>query len=197
MARFGSVGSLPTGPGTRPVRNGAAIAEQVVPHLAEGSGAIVKVVDLRELALPLLDEPKLPAMGDYQRDHTRAWSEIVNASDAMVWLTPEYNGGFTAAAKNAIDSLFAEWAAKPTAVVGYGFGGGRRSAPMLATILGNVKADLVGEPVLMPYADHAPGENGLVADPAAMIAPYADDLRTAGRALADRITQRAEQQPAA
>lgn len=173
---------------TRPVRNGRRVADALVPLLEEGTGMTVEVVDLREVELPMLDEPRQPSDGDYQQPHTQAWAETISSADGVVWLTPEYNGGFTAAAKNAIDCLFAEWRRKPTLVIGYGWGGGRRSVPMLMTILGNIKTSLIEPGVLMPFADHAPAEDGLITDPEAFVAPYRDLVLAGARSLADEIS---------
>ncbi|MBO1030534.1 NAD(P)H-dependent oxidoreductase [Tessaracoccus sp. SD287] len=171
---------------TRPVRVGGQLADGVAATLAEATGATVEVVDLRELDLPFLSEPQLAATGVYTLDTTKNWSEIVSAADGIVWLNPEYNGGMPAPVKNAIDHLFAEWDAKPTMVVGYGFGGGARSARHLSEILGNVKANLVAEPVTMAFGDNAPNE-GQVANPQAIVDAHRDELTAAARTLVETI----------
>lgn len=97
----------------RPVRVGDQIAAVLAPVIAEAAKARVEIVDLAELALPMLDEPLMPALGNYQKSHTITWSEIVKESDAVIFLTPQYNGGYPAPLKNAIDYLFQEWSEKP------------------------------------------------------------------------------------
>jgi len=49
------------------------------------------VIDLVDLDLPLLDEPAPAASGDYARESTRAWAQLVEQFDAFVLVTPEYN----------------------------------------------------------------------------------------------------------
>ena len=45
-------------------------------------------VDLRELALPLLDEPEMPSEGDWVHEHTRRWAQIVRSLDGVVLVMP-------------------------------------------------------------------------------------------------------------
>src|SRR5680860_563949 len=94
---------------TRPVRVGDQLAEHVIPLVEQASGQTARVVDLRELGLPFLDEPRQPSDGNYVHEHTRAWSETVKSCDAVVVITPQYNGGYPAPVKNAIDFLYDEW----------------------------------------------------------------------------------------
>ena len=82
--------------------------------------------------------------GVYTQPHTLAWKEKIDAADALIFVNAEYNGFPPAPVVNAIDFLFAEWAGKPSAIVGYGFGGGQRSATALTQLLTNVKANVVG-----------------------------------------------------
>jgi NAD(P)H-dependent FMN reductase len=58
-------------------------------------------------------------------------------ADAVVWLSPEYNHGYTSAIKNAIDYLHAELRRKPVAVCGLSGGalGGARAVEQLKLVL--------------------------------------------------------------
>ena len=172
---------------TRPVRVGGPLVDVVVPAIAEATGATVEVVDLRDLELPFLAEPQMAATGVYTLEATQNWSEIVKNADGIVWLNPEYNGGMPGAVKNAIDHLFAEWENKPTFIVGYGYGGGERSARHLAEILGNVKANVVTDAVKIVFGDNGPTETGLVAEPANLLNGNEVELQQAARALAKAI----------
>jgi len=127
---------------TRPQRIGARVSTWVVDTLA--SEWDISVLDLAEIDLPFLDEDLPAGSGVYAKPHTLAWKAAIDAADAIVVVTPEYNGFFPAPLKNAIDYLYGEWAGKPMALVGYGYGGGRRSTTALAQLLANVKADVVG-----------------------------------------------------
>ncbi|GAB3043179.1 bifunctional NAD(P)H-dependent oxidoreductase/GNAT family N-acetyltransferase [Parafrigoribacterium mesophilum] len=114
---------LVIGASTRPSRIGAAITEwflQTTGERAQQLGVTYDLVDLAELQLPFLDEPEHPSAGHYQHEHTRAWSRRVDAVDAVIVVTPEYNYGMPATLKNAFDYLHREWAWKPIAFVSYG-----------------------------------------------------------------------------
>ena len=131
---------------TRPHRIGHQVAEwalQSVPAEFD-----VTVHDLRELALPFLDEPGQPADGNYAHEHTRQWSAAMQATDALVLVMPEYNRGYNAALKNAIDFLYAEWEGLPVGCVGYGWHGASYAKSALRQTLERVKMTVVDGPGL-------------------------------------------------
>ncbi|HET9633203.1 MAG TPA: NAD(P)H-dependent oxidoreductase, partial [Terrabacter sp.] len=66
------------------------------------------------------------------------------------------NRSFPAPIKNAIDYLFAEWDAKPIALVGYGWSGGTDATADLTKVLNHVKADVVGSTGLVFTQDLTP-----------------------------------------
>jgi NAD(P)H-dependent FMN reductase len=105
---------------TRPGRRGLAIARWLHELAARHAGCTVELVDLAEVGLPLLDEPRPPQRGLYEHEHTRAWSETVRRGNAYLFVVPEYNHSYNAATKNALDYLAREWAGKPVAFAGYG-----------------------------------------------------------------------------
>src|SRR5436305_1641336 len=98
---------------TRPGRVGPAIAEWFVGVAQRQARFAVRLVDLAEVGLPLLDEPAHPRLAQYTQPHTRAWSAIVDSADAFVVVTPEYNHAIPAPLVNALDYLSHEWAYKP------------------------------------------------------------------------------------
>jgi NAD(P)H-dependent FMN reductase len=104
----------------RPGRIGRPIADWVTNDLLGVDGRDVDFVDLAELALPFMDEPNHPLLRQYTKPHTLAWSERVEAADAFVFVTPEYNHSFSPALKNALDFLSHEWRRKPVTFVSYG-----------------------------------------------------------------------------
>lgn len=171
---------------TRPNRSGGGIARAVAPLLSEGAGRRVDIVDLRELSLPFLDEPAQPSAGDYRNASTLQWARIVSSSDAVVFLTPEYNGGFTAAAKNAIDTLYAEWKGKVAGVVGYGWGGAGRAVPQLEQIMRNVGMAVLDGAVPMPFGAHM-ADDELAHEE--LVGEHADALRELGRRVGDAIEE--------
>lgn len=171
---------------TRPNRNGRALAEAIVGPLAEGTGSQVDIVDLREIDLPFLAEPAHPAMGNYQMPSTIAWSELVAGSEAIIFLTPEYNGSFTAAAKNALDTIFTEWENKVGGVIGYGWGGAKRAIPMLEQVMTNLKMQVVEDAVALAFGEHM-GQDGVVSTD--MVAGHVEELKAFGERVAHAVEQ--------
>jgi NAD(P)H-dependent FMN reductase len=129
---------------TRPGRAGAAVGEWFHKLAVEHGTFDVDLVDLAAIDLPLLDEPENPRHGRYMHQHTKRWSRIVAAGDAYVFVVPEYNHGYNAATKNALDYLHDEWRNKPAGFVSYGgIAAGTRSVQMLiqvVTALGMIPA---------------------------------------------------------
>lgn len=105
---------------TRPGRVGKPVGDWFNGQARQDDRFEVEVADLAEIKLPFLDEPKHPAMQQYQHQHTKDWSARIAASDAFVFVEPEYNYSMCAPLKNALDYLVVEWAKKPAGIVSYG-----------------------------------------------------------------------------
>ena len=148
---------------TRPQRIGAHVSAWVAGTL--DSEWSVTTLDLAQINLPFIDEDLPAGSGVYAQPHTLAWKAAIDAADAIVVVTPEYNGFFPAPLKNAVDFLYAEWAGKPMALVGYGFGGGQRATTALTQLLENLKADVVGATGLV-FNTHLTMTGDLTIDPA-------------------------------
>lgn len=161
---------------TRPQRVGGPVSAWVVNELS--ADWRITVLDLAEIDLPFIDEPQPAGSGVYTQPHTLTWKASIDAADAIVVVTPEYNGFFPAPLKNAVDYLKAEWAGKPMAIVGYGHGAGRRAVAALTQLLENVQADVVGATGLKFGTDLSPAGE-LTPGP-----DKAEDLRALSRALA-------------
>src|SRR5947209_7654159 len=105
---------------TRPGRVGLPVAQWFYQRAVAHGGFEVELVDLAEINLPFMDEPKHPRLRQYVHQHTRDWSAKVDSADAFVFVTPEYNFSFNAVLKNALDYLHWEWQYKPAGFVSYG-----------------------------------------------------------------------------
>lgn len=137
---------------TRPNRVGEPVGAWFAARAEAHGGFAVDVADLAALDLPFLDEPEHPRLGRYERAHTREWSARVDAADAVVLVMPEYNHGFTAPLKNALDFLSAEWAHKPVGFVSYGgVSGGLRAVQMLEPVLVALRMAPVAPAVTIPF----------------------------------------------
>jgi NAD(P)H-dependent FMN reductase len=105
---------------TRPSRKGPLVANWFTEIAKQHSEFDVEVLDLKEINLPLFDEPEHPRMQKYVGEHTKRWSKLINEADAYIIVTPEYNFGYPATLKNALDYLATEWQDKPMGFVSYG-----------------------------------------------------------------------------
>ncbi len=113
-----------------------------------------------------MDEPNHPRLGQYVHEHTKRWSATVDGTDAFAIVTPEYNYGFNAPLKNAIDFLHNEWLYKPVGLVSYGgVAAGTRAAQMLKQVLSALRMVPVAEAVSIPFvAQFLDDEGGLTAN---------------------------------
>jgi NAD(P)H-dependent FMN reductase len=128
------------------VRAGEPIARWVVEVANDRDDVDVELVDLAVLNLPLLDEPRQPSDGYYQREHTREWSATIQRGDAVIFVLPEYNHSYNAATKNAVDYLYEEWRYKAAGIVCYGGGSrGTRAAQHFKTVLSALKMIHAGD----------------------------------------------------
>jgi NAD(P)H-dependent FMN reductase len=134
---------------TRPGRIGEAVARWVYQLAQQRSHAEFELVDIKELDLPLLDEPVPPSQGKYSKKHTKKWAAKVASFDGYVFVTPEYNHGTSGALKNAIDFLYAEWTNKAAGFVGYGSAGGVRAVEHLRLVMAEVQVATVRNQVAL------------------------------------------------
>jgi NAD(P)H-dependent FMN reductase len=119
---------------TRKGRICPKVAAWVAEIGCQATDASFEIVDLRDWPLPMDDEPAVPATGVYDNDHTLAWSRRVSEGDAVVFVTPQYNWGYPAPLKNALDHLYGEWRGKPAVIVTYGGHGGGKCALQLRQV---------------------------------------------------------------
>ena len=133
---------------TRPGRNGEAVAKWLHERAKTRSDAEFELLDVKDFNLPLLDEPVPPSRGQYSKEHTKRWAATINAFDAYVFVTPEYNHSTSGALKNAIDFLYKEWNNKAAGFVSYGSAGGARAVEHLRLIMAEMQVATVRAQVM-------------------------------------------------
>ena len=132
-------------------RGGLAVAEWFFEIARSHGGFDATMIDLKEVDLPLLKEPKHPRLQQYTDEKTKAWSRTVASTDAFVFVTPEYNFSMPPALLNALDHLYVEWNYKAVGLVSYGgVSGGMRSAQMTRQVLTAFKMVPLVESVALP-----------------------------------------------
>jgi len=137
---------------TRPGRQGIAVAEWFR-DAAEKHGTFdIDFIDMAEVDLPFLDEPNHPRLKRYEHDHTKAWSERIEAADAFVFVTPEYDYAMSPVLLNALQYLSLEWHYKPAGIVSYGgVSAGLRAAQMTKSAMTALKIFPIAEGVSIPF----------------------------------------------
>ncbi|MFC6277399.1 NADPH-dependent FMN reductase [Psittacicella hinzii] len=126
--------------------------------------ATTEVIDLATFSLPLDAEPYIPAQQKYVSENTKVFAAAVSAADAVVFVTPEYNGSYPAALKNAIDHLFNEWNGKKALIVAYSPSGATSVVPVLETLLTRLSMNVVDKVALSTYPLGYEVETGLTAE---------------------------------
>ncbi len=93
----------------------------------------VELIDLRDYPLPFFNEPISPSQPNmkYITEGAEKWANKIAEADGYIWVTPEYNHGYSAVLKNAIDYVFHAWNKKPVGFVAYGAVGGARAVEQL------------------------------------------------------------------
>ncbi len=111
---------------------------------------------------------------------TRSFASRIDAADAFVVVTPEYNHGYPGPLKTAIDSASSEWHAKPVGFVSYGgLSGGLRAVEQLRVVFAELHAVTVRETVSFHGARARFDEHGQPRD--------ADAVNAAAGALLDQL----------
>ena len=132
-------------------RVGLPVAHWVVDAVKAHGRFEPVLVDLREIGLPMLEEPAHPRLQQYTDDRTKVWSAKIASLDAFVFVTPEYNHAAPPALINALDHLYNECNYKAAAFVSYGgVSGGLRSVQMAKPLLSALKMVPIVEAVTLP-----------------------------------------------
>ena len=119
---------------TREGRFGSTVARWFVSQAEARHEFDLDVIDLADPELPaVLRRTPDPIVASYR--------ERLERADAFVIITPEYNHGYPAPLKQAIDLANPEWQAKPVAFVSYGgMSGGLRAVEQLRQVFGELHA---------------------------------------------------------
>lgn len=120
---------------TREGRFGEKAAGWALARIAGREDLSVEPVDLRDYPMPFYEQQAPPAYGrrEYSPEVAR-WAEKVQDADGYLIVTAEYNHGYPAVLKNALDQVFPEFNRKPVAFIGYGNTGGARAIEQLRLV---------------------------------------------------------------
>jgi NAD(P)H-dependent FMN reductase len=116
------------------------VAEWTAEETRKAGNFLIDIMD-PAVELPLMGRSSGPNPGP------TLWQRV-GAADAFIVVTPEYNHGYPAPLKSLIDSIGAEWHAKPVAFVSYGgVSGGLRAVEQLRLVFAELHAVTIRDSV--------------------------------------------------
>jgi NAD(P)H-dependent FMN reductase len=129
-------------------------------YLIENKLATTEVIDLKAYNFPIFQGTLKTLINP--AENIVEFAGKIKSSDGIIIVTPEYNGGYPASLKNAIDLLYEEWKHKPIALatVSNGPFGGSQAMVALQFTLWKMKAWTIPAMFSVPTVDKAYDENG-------------------------------------
>jgi NAD(P)H-dependent FMN reductase len=159
---------------TREGRFGPVVTDWFLRFAAQRGDLELDPIDLAEHALPDVVSPE-------PHPDAAAVTARLEAADAFVVITPEYNHSFPGPLKNAIDLHFTQWQAKPVGFVSYGgLGGGLRAVEQLRLVFAELHAVTMRDTVSFHMAWDNFAEDGSLLRP--------DIPEGAGKGMLDQLT---------
>ena len=137
---------------TREGRFGEKPAQWIVEKVQKREGVEAELLDLRDYPMPFYDAAISPKMlnGVYPHEAVARWAKKIDEADAFLIATPEYNHGYSAVLKNALDWTYPEWNNKPVGLVGWGSVSGARAIEQLREVAVEFQMAPIRNSVLIP-----------------------------------------------
>ena len=151
---------------SREGRNGKKVADWFMSQTEKYKEEMeFELLDLADWPIPFFNSPVSPAMGGEPTGLTKDWAEKIAEADGVIIVTPEYNHGYPAVLKNALDVIYKEWNYKPVSFVSYGaVSGGIRAVEQLKQVVLELKMYPMHEEVNIHYVWQAFDEDGRPVD---------------------------------
>lgn len=152
---------------TREGRRGDKVAKWIFGQLQKFPDVQAELLDLRDYPLPFYEDPASPSTlkGNYKSEVAKKWAQKVNESDGYILVTPEYNHGYSAVLKNALDYAYDEWGKKAVGIVSYGGqSGGIRAAEQLRLVAIELQMVPIQEAIHIQFIKTAFDEKGKPTD---------------------------------
>ncbi len=145
-------------------RQSHKVAIELANKFATQNEIAVELIDLADLNLPMMTE-RISKMANPPENITQ-FSQSVENADAIVFVSPEYNGSYTGVLKNAIDYLFKEFQRKPIGVVAVAAGkfGGINASHLMQTLVLSLGAFPMPMKLLVPFVQNAFDTEGNLID---------------------------------
>ncbi len=125
----------------------------ILEHLQKAEGIQAEVLDLHDYAMPFFDQSETPSYKSkpYSDPVVVEWTAKIKEGDAFIVIAPEYNHGYPAILKNALDFVYQEWNNKPIAFVSYGSAMGARSVEQLRMVAIELQMAPIRNAIHLPY----------------------------------------------
>ena len=148
---------------------------------AKEKGLDIEILDLKDYPLPFFEEPISPSMAKepYSNPVVQKWVAKIAEADGFIITAAEYNHGYTAVLKNALDYAYREWNKKPVAFVGYGSVGGSRAIEQLRGVVAELQMVSIRNSVHMSNFWSFLDEQGKI---------KTESFEASGDALVDQLT---------
>lgn len=153
---------------TRPGRKGDKVGHWFYNLAKQRTDLHFELIDLADWTIPHYNESLPPKMlaAQYTDKYGKQWGEKISQADAYVFVTPEYNHGYPAALKDALDYPFFEWNKKPAAFVSYSaaIGAGIRAVEQLRLVAVELQMVPIQPAVHIPRVHNVLTEQGTIED---------------------------------
>jgi NAD(P)H-dependent FMN reductase len=109
-------------------------------YLEENNLSTVEILDLKAYNFPIFEDTIKTLQNPSEK--VIDFAAKIKSAEGIIIITPEYNGGFPASLKNAIDLLYDEWHGKPVSIctVSSGIFGGAQALVSLQFTLWKIGA---------------------------------------------------------
>jgi len=150
-------------------RKSEAVAKYIHQKVLD-AGYTSVLVDFKELPLPFYNAPTVPVVyfkTGYPNENAQKWSDIARVADAFIIVSPEYNHGYPAVLKNALDWLYLEFEKKPFGLVGVSNGtvSGARMIENLRPVIENFGAVAMRETIMVGPVEKYFDDTGKLLEP--------------------------------
>lgn len=152
---------------SREHRFGEIVARWFMRQTGHRTDLTFELADLRDWQHGYYRRAKPAATSDYEDDEeAKRWAVVVGRADGFIVVSPEYNYGYPAVLKSALDSVYREWNRKPIAFVTYGgWDGGVRAMQQLREVAVELQMAPVRTSVVLQFGPRLFNAEGELKEP--------------------------------
>ncbi len=141
---------------TRSTNTGKLIAQSIQKLLQRRSDISSEIIFIDDYHLPFYTDGQSPASRKEEITDPifKKWSDCIASAQKFIIISPEYNAGYPAALKNALDCLYVEWNHKPVGFVCYsgGMSGGTSVLAQLKQVAQGLEMVPVATSIKIPQS---------------------------------------------